>query len=60
MNASAYNHSLIGDVVVSFTIKCYAKGNYLGFLFLFSNVESMQWEQAGRGCLVEERKRKLF
>lgn len=60
MYASTYNHSLIRDVVVSFAIKCCAKGNDLGFLFLFSNVESMPWEQAGRGCLVEERKKKLF
>lgn len=34
---------------------------WLWFLFLFSNVESMPWEQAGRGCLLEERRvRKLF
>jgi len=30
-NVSAYNHSLIRDVVVSFVIKCCAKGNDLGF-----------------------------
>lgn len=31
MNVSKYNHSLIRDVVVSFTVKCCAKGNDLDF-----------------------------
>lgn len=60
MNVSMYNHSLIRDVVVSFTIRCCARGNDWGFYSLSvmwkvchgsKQEEVLQWKRGRRNCL---------